>query len=652
MGTKINLYKQSGTDDGTSVNFNVPRSLTYGLNARANDDGGVSESDNCTYNTLNDLVPILNSASLVVTPSSYKEGKLYSVIPSDGSGDMSVTRATTATRVNSAGLVEIVPYNLLTWSQDLSASWALNQATTTTSQADPFGGTKAIKLKYNTSVNYHAITQSVSLTGPNAHSVYAKAGELQFLQIASAQSIEEYANFNLSTGVVGTYGLLTSNVQIENVGNGWYRCSVVFTNGSNGIYFAIANSASMGWLGIDTFAGANATDGLYLYGAQVNAGSLLPYQKTETRLNIPRLDYSNGTCPSLLVEPQRTNVLTYSSSFDDSSWLKANASVTSNNTISPSGVQDADLIIEDNTNNGHVVYKANGGTSNNFSFYAKPAGRNWVAVLCNNSDYTYFNISNGTLGTIAATSTATIEDAGNGWYRCSVYNTHGTFGATIYLSTGNNVVTYTGNGTSGVFIWGAQLEAGSYATSYIPTTSASVTRNADQISKTGISSLIGQTEGVLFLDYYASAQNQDALPYAYLFLGGNATNSIQLFNIGTALYWYVRNTAGVIIDQTANQTLVAGTRYKIALAYKSGEYALYINGVQKRTSTNSSAPPAMSQFNLNAEDFGASAAKVKNEFNAVAFWPTRLTNEQLELLTGTSFNTYAEMASYYNYTLQ
>jgi hypothetical protein len=137
----------------------------------------------------------------------------------------------------------------------------------------------------------------------------------------------------------------------------------------------------------------------------------------------------------------------------------------------------------------------------------------------------------------------------------------------------------------------------------------------------------------LFLDYYASAENQDALTYAYLFLGGNATNNIQLYNIGTALYWYVRNTAGVIIDQTANQTLVAGTRYKIALAYKSGEYALYINGVQKRTSTNSSAPPAMSQFNLNAEDFGASAAKVKNEFNAVAFWPTRLTNTQLAQLT-------------------
>jgi hypothetical protein len=564
---------------------------------------------------------------------------------------MSVTRATTATRVNSAGLVELVPYNLLTWSQDLSSSWALNQVTTTTSQADPFGGTKAIKLKYNTSVNYHAITQSVSLTGPNAHSVYAKADELQFLQIASAQSIEEYANFNLGTGVVGTYGTLASQVQIENVGNGWYRCSVVFTNGSNGIYFAIASSASMGWLGVDTFAGANATDGLYLYGAQVNAGSLLPYQKTETRLNIPRLDYSNGTCPSLLVEPQRTNLNIYSQDFSNATWDKLDVETTnySNVTISPDGTQNASKLIPNTTSASyHGLQLSSGrpsltsGVVYTYSIYAKAQG--YTKIRLQNFSQgvrAQFDLSNGTLINENGTTSTFIDSIGNGWYRIGfTYTqsiTQSSYWNILVVSTndnsGNAPVAFSGNGTDSISIWGAQLEAGSYATSYIPTTSASVTRNADVISKTGISSLIGQTEGTLFLDYYASAENQDALTYAYLFLGGNATNNIQLYNIGTALYWYVRNTAGVIIDQTANQTLVAGTRYKIALAYKSGEYALYINGVQKRTSTNSSAPPAMSQFNLNAEDFGASAAKVKNEFNAVAFWPTRLTNTQLAQLT-------------------
>ena len=104
---------------------------------------------------------LLETASLIVTPNGYKEGKLYSVIPSDGSGDMSVTRATTATRVNSQGLVELVPYNLVTYSNDFSSSWALFQSTTTSGQADPFGGNNAIKLKYNTSSAYHSITQGL-----------------------------------------------------------------------------------------------------------------------------------------------------------------------------------------------------------------------------------------------------------------------------------------------------------------------------------------------------------------------------------------------------------------------------------------------------------------------------------------------------------
>lgn len=173
---------------------------------------------------------------------------------------------------------------------------------------------------------------------------------------------------------------------------------------------------------------------------------------------------------------------------------------------------------------------------------------------------------------------------------------------------------------------------GNYATSYIKTTSASVTRNADVISKTGISSLIGQTEGVWYLDLYASAQNIDGGAFATWLVAGDSSNNFQIYNVGTTLYWFARNTGGVLIDQTANQTLVAGERYKIAFAYKAGEYALYINGVQKRTNTNANVP-AVSQFNLSAAGYGASPVMVKNEYNAVALWKTRLTNDQLATLT-------------------
>ena len=175
--------------------------MILAFRARVYADNGVFEAPACLAAQLEELRKdqLLSSASFLVTPNAVEENKLFAIVPSSGAGDLVVTRATTATRVNSAGLIEQVPYNLLTWSQDFSSNWTLNQATKTSGQTDPFGGTKAIKLKYTTSVNYHAINQDISLSGSNAHSVYAKAGELQFLQIASAQSVEEYANFNINT---------------------------------------------------------------------------------------------------------------------------------------------------------------------------------------------------------------------------------------------------------------------------------------------------------------------------------------------------------------------------------------------------------------------------------------------------------------------
>ena len=567
---------------------------------------------------------LLETASLIVTPNGYKEGKLYSVIPSDGSGDMSVTRATTATRVNSQGLVELVPYNLVTYSNDFSSSWALFQSTTTSGQADPFGGNNAIKLKYNTSSAYHSITQGLSgITGNNAHSVYAKAGELQFIQIASAQSIYEYANFNLGTGVIGTYGSLASNVQIENVGNGWYRCSVVFTNGSNGIYCAIANSASMEWFGISAYSGANTTDGLFLYGAQVNAGSLLPYQPTITRLNIPRLDYSNGSCPSLLVEPQRTNVVTWSEAFNNSAWVKSNISVTANAAISPDGTQNADLLnITSASNyidqNGTIV----SGNTYTVSCYVKSA-------VGSNQSFRIYGNSNKA----SSVFTATQE-----WQRF----THTFTADSTSMSTG-----LVSPAIVQLYAYGFQLEAGSYPTSYIPTTSATVTRNADVVSKTGISSLIGQTEGTFV--FKANVVQPIGLGVQSLLKASNDSES-QLFIIS-----YVANDGKVAFDfyigssysftLTSTSPISKGIN-NIGIVYKAGAYKLYINGSQVASSTNSSPiTNTISKLSM-----GSGVAPMYYDFLNV--WKTALTDDQLELLTGTSFNTYAEMASYYNYILQ
>jgi hypothetical protein len=270
--------------------------------------------------------------------------------------------------------------------------------------------------------------------------------------------------------------------------------------------------------------------------------------------NVPRIDYSGGGCPSILVEPQRTNSL-------------LNSATVANQTIIT----------------GAVAYT--------LSFYGS-----------------------GTI-TLSGTHTATVVGLGTAR---KIY--------TFTPTAGILILTVTGTCTNG------QLEAGSYATSYIPTTSAIVTRNADVISKTGISSLIGQTEGVLYLDLYASGKNNDANTFASWLIAGDSDENFQIYNLGTTLYWYAKNTADLIINQSADQILVEGQRYKIAFAYKSGDYALYINGVQKRTSTNANVP-AVSQFNLSSDNFGDSPAIVKNEYNVTALWKTRLTNAELAQLT-------------------
>ena len=584
---------------------------------------------------------LLDTASLIVTPNAVKEGKLYSVIPSDGSGDMSVTRATTATRVNSAGLVELVPYNLLTYSQDFSnAAWISGGGTITSNAAIAPNGTMTAD-EFASGV--YCLQGSVQ--GVSTASAYFKktTSNIAYIRMDSVSSI--YIEFNINTGVVSSVPS-GYTATIEDAGNGWYRCSATATSpSSNNIVLFIGPCL--------------------IWGAQLVEGSTAKdYQKTETRLNIPRLDYSNGTCPSLLVEPQRTNVLNYSEDFANATWTKAFGSLTSNAITSPSGTLTADKFIEDTTNVEHYLeqsFTSIASTTYAFSLYAKAAERSRIVIqLLSVSSpfenvYIEANLVSGTLVVQQAYNGATfvgatIEELPNGWYRITGA---GSIGAKtnmrmrIYIANDLGQITYLGNGTSGLYVWGAQLEAGSYATSYIPTTSASVTRNADVISKTGISSLIGQTEGTIFIDTYIediSAQTNDPVLF---YIKGVAESYIEITPTGRVYgVFYNGTTSTGFIN--ANIGLQNG-RHKMAFCYKDNDFVLYVDGVQVGTDTSGIVSGSLTEFGLQYyQNFYVGTQEV----NAAALWKTRLTNDQLEALTGIGFNTYAEMAEYYNYVLQ
>jgi hypothetical protein len=361
--------------------------------------------------------------------------------------------------------------------------------------------------------------------------------------------------------------------------------------------------------------------------------------------NIPRLDYTNGSCPSILVEPQRTNLVTYSSQFDNAAWSKLRSTITVNATVSPDGTQNADKIVENNEYNPHGIDSPSAtvtsGTTYTASVFAKASERRYIFLALN---YSSFTSGNGVCfdlqtGTIVATGTGsssagTIKNFGNGWYRCTITliaNATASYTALPAIYIGNEVSSilpeYAGDGTSGIYIWGAQLEAGSYATSYIPTTSASVTRNADVISKTGISSLIGQTEGTMFLDVDITTDTSNFYVLGNT-IGATATDYITINTFSTTGNIYMEIVNGT--QQALIISSVNSGHCKIAVAYKLNDIAFYING--NLIGTDSSATiPSTSSFGTEYETTLGNR-NIKN-YNAIALWKTRLTNSQLEQLT-------------------
>ena len=346
--------------------------------------------------------------------------------------------------------------------------------------------------------------------------------------------------------------------------------------------------------------------------------------------NVPRLDYSNGTCPSLLVEPQRTNSVLYSEQFDNAAWSVQDATITANTTTAPNGTLTADTFTR--TANTGFLYSTNPLSLNtgaySISVFAKANTissfrLDFVTASFGQGVTCVFNLSNGTAGTpvLYGSSTsfvANIENVGNGWYRCSLSGN---------VITGNYYSELAITTSGSIFIWGAQLELGTYATSYIPTTSAAVTRNADEISKTGISALIGQTEGTFFLDmYYDGVSNNFVLMQTF-------QNASQL-NVNQI---YLNSTKRLAFEVGANASIISTNpisagRLKIAGAYKNNDFVLYLNGTQLGSDTSGTV---IATDSITFNDYYALPSTYKQlmQINSAVLFPTRLTNAELASLT-------------------
>jgi hypothetical protein len=358
---------------------------------------------------------------------------------------------------------------------------------------------------------------------------------------------------------------------------------------------------------------------------RVNSSGLI-----ETVLaNKPRLDYTDSTCPKLLLEPQRTNLLNYSEQFENSYWTKNNITITANSTTAPDGNTTADTFNATNTTFNILRRSVTTtiGTVYTSSIFVKKNNYRYIgmrAIYAGTDIFNFYDFDTNTITNAGSSSNPLkVENYGNGWYRLSQTSTatltSHLFDIGYVNSSGNNAALAAG--TEKYYVWGAQVEAGSFATSYIPTTTASVTRNVDSCTKSSATALIGQTEGAMVIDVDINSR----ISSTQFMLRNTAVTSYISFIITSSVIQcaiYNASTQTVTINYTNSST----GRFKLGIAYKLNDVAYYINGSLIGTDTSTDIP-AMTEIDLyfNANNF----LKV----NSFTHWKTRLTNSELAQLT-------------------
>jgi hypothetical protein len=359
--------------------------------------------------------------------------------------------------------------------------------------------------------------------------------------------------------------------------------------------------------------------------------------------NVPRIDYTGGGCPSILLEPQRTNIVLRSEEFDNNtSFQKIRSSVTPNTTTAPDGTLTADTWTGDGDAGSHSLAQAVSATSGvayTQSVFAKKGTNNFLQIvgtiaIYDANSWANFDLENGVVGSSGVSATATITDFGNGWYRCTMTATAiatvSSNGLLLWLinSATSARVESTSLATS-VHLWGAQVEAGAYPTSYIPTTTATVTRNADAISKTGISDLIGQTEGVLFVEM--AALSNDGTFRQISLSDGSTDNRILLdyTTVSNQVRMFCASGGTSFVNSNFNITNSLFFN-KIAFKYKINDFALWVNGVEVATDLSGSVPIGLNRLTFdNGEGTFPFFGKVKQ----LQVYKTALTDTQLAALT-------------------
>lgn len=585
------------------------------------------------------------------------------------------SRASTGTYYN--GSTAKAEENLLLQSQDFTTTWAATAVTVTANTTTaPDGTSTAETFDDDVANGVHDVNQNVVTTTGTTYtlSAFLKNVDRQYAILACSGSTTSYASakFDLSAGTLGSTagsgaGWSVTSSSITSVGNGWYRCTITFVVGTT-----VGNAARIGMAtdgttftasqrGLEVYTGSDKT--IFVWGAQLEQRSVVTaYTPTTTQAitnyipvlvtaasNEPRFDVAPSTLTSLglLIEESRTNSILQSEDFA-TTWVATSATVTANAIVAPSGATTGDKLIVDNgissssSSLRQEITKAASAITYTLSMFAKKGEANTLRMLprdtatsANNVD-ARFNLNDGTVISVTAVGTFTsasgaIQNVGNGWYRCSVTFTSGTeVSIRNQIFQLNDNASFTGNGTNGIYIWGYQFEAGAFATSYIPTTTTALTRQADVASMTGtaFSTWFNATAGTLVVQSQTAQAYAAGVPARASIDDGAITNRIAIRN--------GNNFSGVVSVSGSSVASLESTAWnsniaKQAIAYKVDDFAYTTNGASVVTDTSGAIP------SVNRLGIGVTGAQnyLNGWLQRLTYYPLRNTNAQLQALTGT-----------------
>jgi len=450
-----------------------------------------------------------------------------------------------------------------------------------------------------------------TLSGSN---VSISGGKLNFV---NATSNSEFAQQSIVAPIGKTYKI---TLDVSNLGSGEsikirypFQDITINTNGTH-ILYGVGNTANFFRLTPSSSTASFSIDNVSV-------------KEVISATNTPRIDYSTGA-EAFLLEPQSTNLITYSEDFSNASWGKQATIVDANSIISADGTQNASKIQGTQTGSALVSVSyptLTVGNTYTFSCFAKKGNNDWIRLAHISSGGTgcWFDLENGVVGTVNSQS-ATIEDYGNGWYKCT-----NTFIATA--STDANLVFIgicdaDGSTNAGIvgqndYLWGAQLEQKSYATSYIPTSGATATRNQELCNNA--TPVINSEEGTLYAEFQG--------------LSSSVGNKVISLNDGTntnAFWLYIISSSnGIRIYDGAT----IGT-YFLVNAFENNKFALVYNSTNTRLFINGSLAitiPFKSMSNLNKISFsdGNEGQKFEGNTKGLKYYPKALADVQLEDLT-------------------